>query len=152
MDFARLYRFTAGSSLLCHSRQRQSRLRPPKLPESRQDHRPTFGSDDRSDWLPNTSTAISRSIAANRIAMPRISTNGSCFLTNNLTLPALTIAQLYKCRWQVELFFKWIKAAPAYQGVLRNYSQCREDASLDRHIRLRPGRNHQKGTGNRAEI
>jgi hypothetical protein len=32
-----------------------------------------------------------------------------CFLTNNFLLPALTIAQLYKCRWQVELFFKWIK-------------------------------------------
>jgi hypothetical protein len=31
------------------------------------------------------------------------------FLTNNATLPALTIAHLYKCRWQVELFFKWIK-------------------------------------------
>jgi len=31
------------------------------------------------------------------------------FLTNNFTEPALTIAQLYKCRWQVELFFKWIK-------------------------------------------
>jgi IS4 transposase len=31
------------------------------------------------------------------------------FLTNNFTLPALTIAQLYKARWQVELFFKWIK-------------------------------------------
>jgi hypothetical protein len=31
------------------------------------------------------------------------------FLTNNFTLPALTIAHLYKCRWQVELFFKWIK-------------------------------------------
>jgi len=31
------------------------------------------------------------------------------FLTNNFTLPALTIAQLYRCRWQVELFFKWIK-------------------------------------------
>ena len=31
------------------------------------------------------------------------------FLTNSLTLPALTIAQLYRCRWQVELFFKWIK-------------------------------------------
>ncbi len=31
------------------------------------------------------------------------------FLTNNFSLPALTIAQLYKCRWQVELFFKWIK-------------------------------------------
>ncbi len=30
-------------------------------------------------------------------------------LANNFELPALTIAQLYKCRWQVELFFKWIK-------------------------------------------
>src|SRR6202165_4581895 len=31
------------------------------------------------------------------------------FLTNNFVLPALTIAKLYKYRWQVELFFKWIK-------------------------------------------
>ena len=31
------------------------------------------------------------------------------FLTNNFALPALQVAQLYKCRWQVELFFKWIK-------------------------------------------
>ena len=31
------------------------------------------------------------------------------FLTNNFTLPALTIADLYRSRWQVELFFKWIK-------------------------------------------
>jgi len=31
------------------------------------------------------------------------------FLTNNTTLPPLTIAALYKSRWQVELFFKWIK-------------------------------------------
>jgi hypothetical protein len=31
------------------------------------------------------------------------------FLTNNFSLPPLTIARLYKCRWQVELFFKWIK-------------------------------------------
>ena len=31
------------------------------------------------------------------------------YLTNNFALPALTIAQLYKSRWQVELFFKWIK-------------------------------------------
>ena len=32
-----------------------------------------------------------------------------CFLTNNFFLSAWTIAQLYKARWQVELFFKWIK-------------------------------------------
>jgi hypothetical protein len=31
------------------------------------------------------------------------------FLTNNFLLPALTITELYRCRWQVELFFKWIK-------------------------------------------
>lgn len=31
------------------------------------------------------------------------------FLTNNFALPALTIAELYRCRWQIELFFKWIK-------------------------------------------
>jgi IS4 transposase len=31
------------------------------------------------------------------------------FLTNNFALPAITIAELYRCRWQVELFFKWVK-------------------------------------------
>ena len=31
------------------------------------------------------------------------------FLTNNFTVPAFTITELYRCRWQVELFFKWIK-------------------------------------------
>jgi hypothetical protein len=31
------------------------------------------------------------------------------FLTNNFALPALTVAQLYKCRWHIEIFFKWIK-------------------------------------------
>ena len=31
------------------------------------------------------------------------------FLTNNFALPPLTITQLYRCRWQIELFFKWIK-------------------------------------------
>lgn len=34
---------------------------------------------------------------------------GLVFLTNNFILPALTITELYRCRWQVELFFKWIK-------------------------------------------
>ena len=31
------------------------------------------------------------------------------FLTNSFSLSPLTVAELYKCRWQVELFFKWIK-------------------------------------------
>jgi hypothetical protein len=35
--------------------------------------------------------------------------NTLIFLTNNFVLPAFTITELYRCRWQVELFFKWIK-------------------------------------------
>jgi hypothetical protein len=45
------------------------------------------------------------------------------FMTNNFTLPGLTIARLYKCRWQVELFFKWIKQhlrIKAFYGTSEN--------------------------------
>jgi hypothetical protein len=44
-------------------------------------------------------------------------------LTNNFLLPALVIAQLYKCRWQIELFFKWIKQhlrIKAFYGTSEN--------------------------------
>ena len=45
------------------------------------------------------------------------------FLTNNFTLPALTIAELFRCRWQIELFFKWIKMhlrIKAFYGTSEN--------------------------------
>jgi len=45
------------------------------------------------------------------------------FLSNNFIIPALTIAQLYKCRWQVELFFRWIKQhlrIKAFYGTSKN--------------------------------
>ena len=45
------------------------------------------------------------------------------FITNNFLLPALTIARLYKSRWQVELFFKWIKQhlrIKAFYGTSEN--------------------------------
>jgi len=45
------------------------------------------------------------------------------FLTNNFTLPALTIAQIYKSRWAIELFFKWIKQhlrIKAFYGTSEN--------------------------------
>jgi hypothetical protein len=45
------------------------------------------------------------------------------FLSNNFTEPALTIAKLYKCRWRVELFFKWIKQhlrIKAFYGTSEN--------------------------------
>jgi transposase len=45
------------------------------------------------------------------------------FLTNNFFVPALTVAELYKCRWQIELFFKWIKQhlrIKAFYGTSEN--------------------------------
>ncbi len=45
------------------------------------------------------------------------------FLTNNFALPAITITELYRCRWQVELFFKWIKQhlrIKAFFGISEN--------------------------------
>jgi hypothetical protein len=45
------------------------------------------------------------------------------FLTNNFTAPALTVAQLYQGRWQIELFFKWIKQhlrIKAFYGTSEN--------------------------------
>ena len=45
------------------------------------------------------------------------------FLTNNFLLPALTITELYRSRWQVELFFKWIKQhlrIKAFYGTSEN--------------------------------
>ena len=45
------------------------------------------------------------------------------FLTNNFTVPALAIARLYHCRWQIELFFKWIKQhlrLKAFYGTSEN--------------------------------
>ena len=45
------------------------------------------------------------------------------FLTNNFILPAITIADLYRCRWQVEMFFKWIKQhlrIKAFYGTTEN--------------------------------
>tara|TARA_Y100000310_G_scaffold181493_1_gene181447 strand:- start:25 stop:459 length:435 start_codon:yes stop_codon:yes gene_type:complete len=45
------------------------------------------------------------------------------FLTNNFTLPALTVTKLYRSRWTVELFFKWIKQhlrIKAFYGTTEN--------------------------------
>jgi hypothetical protein len=49
--------------------------------------------------------------------------NDFVFLTNNFTIKALTVAELYKCRWKVELFFKWIKQhlrIKAFYGTTEN--------------------------------
>ena len=69
------------------------------------------------------------------------------FLTNNFTLPAPVIAQIYKSRWAVELFFKWIKQHLTNQGVLRHQRERGEDPNLDRCVDVCAGRHRAKEVG-----
>ncbi|MBZ5566495.1 MAG: transposase [Acidobacteriia bacterium] len=69
-------------------------------------------------------------------------------LTNNFTLPALTIAQIHKCRGQVALSFKWIKQhlrIKAFYCVGEN--RCREDADLDCGVGVRTGGDRTEAVG-----
>lgn len=66
------------------------------------------------------------------------------FLTNNFAVPAQTVADLYRYRWQVELFLQVDQAASADQILFRHLRECCKDPDLDRHLRLRTHRYHQK--------
>ena len=74
-----------------------------------------------------------------------------CFLTNNFLLPALTIAQLYKCRWQLELLFKWIKQHLWIKVFYGTSETAVEDSGLDRHLDLCAGGHSQKTIGARPQ-
>jgi len=61
------------------------------------------------------------------------------FLSNNFVLPALTITQLYKCRWQVELFFRWIKQnlrIKAFYGTSENAVKTQIWTSISVYVLL----------------
>lgn len=107
LDYARLYRFhQAGSFFVTRARSNMEYAR-------RYSHAVAPNSDVMSDQ-----TIVFTGFYAQRdfpSALRRVrftdqaTTKTLIFLTNNFTLPASVIAQLYRCRWQVELFFKWIK-------------------------------------------
>jgi len=107
VDFERLYRFTlAGAFFVTRAKA--------GLQINRLESRPVDKSTGvRSDQV--VGLKLSKSIEHYPERFRRISYRDPdtgkvlVFLTNNFELPALTIAQLYKCRWRVELFFKWIK-------------------------------------------
>jgi hypothetical protein len=107
VDFERLYRFTQGSAFFvtrgkrnldCTRRQRHA---VDKTTGLRSDQTIVLAGTQSSRLYPEVLRRIAFYDAENERRL--------VFLTNNFTLPALTIARLYKCRWQVELFFKWIK-------------------------------------------
>lgn len=107
VDFARLYRFVlAGAFFVTRSKAgiQLSRL------ESRPVDRTTGLRSDHIVWLTHPKSVAHYPDRLRRVSY-RDPEDGKVlvFLTNNFELPALVIAKLYKLRWRVELFFKWIK-------------------------------------------
>jgi hypothetical protein len=107
MDFARLYRFHQQGSLFV------IRAKSPLRAKRRYSYpvdRSTGVMCDQSVVLTVYYSHKAYPEALRRIRIKDLQTDKSIvLLTNNWTLPALTIGQLYRCRWQIELFFKWIK-------------------------------------------
>jgi hypothetical protein len=107
LDFERLYRFTLGSAFFV------TRTKKNVLLQRRYSHPVDKSTGVTSDQTVILTTLESASVYPDplRRVSYRDPVTGKHlkFLTNNFTLPALTVAQIYKQRWQVELFFKWIK-------------------------------------------
>jgi hypothetical protein len=107
LDFERLYRFTLSGAFFV------VRTKKNVLLQRRYSHPVDKSTGVRSDQtvvLATIESARTYPDALRRVSFLDVKTRKRFkFLTNNFTLPALTITQIYKCRWQVELFFKWIK-------------------------------------------
>ena len=107
VDFERLYGFTLSSAFFV------VRTKSNVLLQRRYSHAVDKTTGVRSDHTVILTAIDSAKVypdALRRVSYLDLKTRKRFkFLTNNFTLPALTIAQIYKCRWQVELFFKWIK-------------------------------------------
>ena len=107
VDFARLYRFVlAGAFFVTRAK---AGLRVNRL-ESRSVDESSGVRSDQIVWLTLPKSIEHYPDRFRRISYRDPETDKALvFLSNNFDLPALTIAQLYKSRWRVELFFKWVK-------------------------------------------
>jgi hypothetical protein len=107
LDFGRLYRFQQGLACFIIRARKDFRFR---VLETAPVAHNTGLRCDQTIHLKSFYPARSYPAPLRRIGYRDAASQKSfVFLTNNFLLPALIIAQLYKCRWQVELFFKWIK-------------------------------------------
>jgi transposase len=121
IDFQRLFVFTLSSAFFV------VRTKSNVLLQRRYSHLVDKSTGVRSDQtvvLTSFASASAYPDALRRVSYFEVETNTRLkFLTNNFTLSALTIAQIYKQRWQVELFFKWIKQhlrIKAFYGTSEN--------------------------------
>ena len=107
VDFERLYRFTLALAFFVTRTKSGVQL---KRLESRPGDRTTGVRSDHIVWLTTPQSAAHYPERLRRVSYRDPEDGkGLVFLTNNFDLPALAIAHLYKLRWRVELFFKWIK-------------------------------------------
>jgi IS4 transposase len=58
------------------------------------------------------------------------------FLTNNFTIPAITVAERYRCRWQVELFFRWLIEKKPILSALVPPPYIKPDSIPDNQLQL----------------
>lgn len=107
LDFARLYRFTLASAFFVIRAKRNFQFR--RLYSAAID-KTTGVRCDQTVVLTGFYAAQHYPQKLRRIKYYDAATDKTfVFVTNNFALPARTVAELYRCRWQVELFFKWIK-------------------------------------------
>jgi hypothetical protein len=121
IDFQRLFVFTLSAAFFV------VRTKSNVLLQRRYSHPVDKSTGVRSDHIVILSAIDSAKVypdALRRVSYLDVKTRKRFeFLTNNFTLPALTIAQIYKSRWQVELFFRWIKQhlrIKAFYGTSQN--------------------------------
>jgi transposase len=121
VDFERLYVFTLSAAFFV------VRTKSNVLLQRRYSHpvdKTTGVRSDHTVLLTSIDSATAYPEKLRRISYLHVETRKRFkFLTNNFTLPALTIALIYKSRWQVELFFKWIKQhlrIKAFYGTSEN--------------------------------
>jgi hypothetical protein len=121
IDFKRLYTLTRSLAFFVTRAKRNMTFR---VIESRPVDKTTGLRADQTIVLTGFLTAKDYPERLRRISYVDLATGKRLiFLTNNFTLAASTLPKLYKCRWQVELFFKWIKQSlriKAFYGTSEN--------------------------------
>ena len=145
VDFERLFVFTLCSSFFV------VRTKKNILLQRRYSH-PV----DKSTGVRSDQTVILRAIESakaypdtlRRVSYFDTATNKRLkFLTNNFTLPALTIARIYKSRWQIELFFKWIKQHLRIKQFYGTSENAVKTPNLDRGLGLRARGDREEALG-----